>query len=1498
MKHLHLAALLTMWAATAQAQPVFFEDFESGVPGQMTQEYVTGVLDWNNDGGYIGAVQDPFVDGAQAAFFFFDDYTYDETALVTPVLDLSAGFFRLGFWHVQGMWAGDQNTLTVEVSTDGGTNWTTIDYFTGDVPLWTYREYNLGDYVTLTATTQVRFIGYISYGYAVGLDAISIFPPEATDAIGSAILSPVTGCGLGTESVSLVVTNDGTSDITTIDAGYSLDGAAAVTETFAVTIAPGDSDTLTFTQTVDVSVFGDYTVQAWSALSGDLDTSNDTVSITLTNVPAIVGLPYFNDFESGNAGWTSNGTNGDWQLGDPEGLIIDTAFSGVNAWVTNLTPNYNNDQVSYLTSPCFDLSATPIDPILSFAIAFDSEENYDGTWVEVSTDGGVSWTTVGNVGTGDNWYNVDYADVFNANVFNSFWGGMSNGTGEWMMTEHLLTGAAGSSSVRFRIAFNSDVSANLYNGFAIDDIRLEEQPPVNAEVYAVVSPVSGCGLGAAENVTVSVVNAGSTPIADIELLFTIDDQLPVSETFNVNLNPLDTATVTFAQTVDLSIAADYTITVWAVLPSDTDSGNDTVMVTVGNYPIITGLPYLIDFETGNGGWSSTGTNGIWELGDPIGAVIDTAHSGVNCWVTNLNTVNYADDQYSLLTSPCFDMSAVNLDPILRFAIAYNSETNYDGVWVEVSTDGGQNWSVVGTVGSGINWYNMLNADIFNGLVPGDFWGGNSNGTGEWIEVEHLLTGAAGSGDVKVRFTFSSDPSVSGYEGFAVDDISLEEQPAINAEVLNVVSPLSGCALSNSETLTVTVVNAGFDPITDLEVFYSVDGQTAQSETFTVNLNSLDTGVVTFTSTLDLSSLGAHGITVWAVLPNDGDLDNDTVSVQVWSYPLITSVPYFIDFENGDGGWTSEGTNGVWELGDPTGTIIDNAFSGTNCWATNLNTLLYQNQQLSYLTSPCFDLSSLTDDPLISFALQFNSETNWDGVWVEKSIDGGLTWSIVGNVGQGMNWYNTANAFNAVIPGPSWTGNSGTASEWVTAETMLSGVAGEASVKVRFIFSSDFSGNTWEGFALDDIFIYPQPQFDLVALGMPAPESGCDLGDETVKIKFWNKGLQTVQNFQVGYAVDGGAPVTQNCPLVVAHGDTAVFTFSTPADLSASGLHLIDVFTALQGDEYPNTDLSADNEVTNYANTPLAQTITTSEPVSGNIPAGTHSSIYFCGLPTALNGCFRINSVTIGSLPHAYPADMLIYLISPAGDTVALSLGNGGGVPNVNDVVFSDAAATSITTQVNGIAAGTYQPQQPLSDLYDGQDPNGAWTLYIEDTFFGDDGELQEWGISFLDNAPQPQLGSDIEMCVNYTDTITVTGGNFSSVLWSNGWSGNPVIFSGDDLGVGAHDISVIVDIAGCTGFSDTITVTVNECVGIEEADGAAISVYPNPSAGAVTIDVPAGVIASQVRITDATGRTVSNTAINGGPGRRSVEVSNLAKGVYMLVVEGEGILHTERLVVR
>ena len=198
----------------------------------------------------------------------------------------------------------------------------------------------------------------------------------------------------------------------------------------------------------------------------------------------------------------------------------------------------------------------------------------------------------------------------------------------------------------------------------------------------------------------------------------------------------------------------------------------------------------------------------------------TANSGINAWVTNINTDNYPNGMLSYLYSPCFDLSGITIDPILEFAIIFDGEFNYDAAWVEVSSDAGANWNLVGNVGEGENWF--TNDNFFN-LNIDQAWAGQSNGDISWVEAEHLLDGTAGSSDVIIRFGFSSDGSVNFFEGTAIDDISLTEQPQINGELISIDNPASGCSLSDTMDVTVTITNDGFVPMDSVVLSYIIDG---------------------------------------------------------------------------------------------------------------------------------------------------------------------------------------------------------------------------------------------------------------------------------------------------------------------------------------------------------------------------------------------------------------------------------------------------------------------------------------------------------------------------------------------------------------------------------------------------------------------------------------------------------------------------------------------------
>jgi subtilisin-like proprotein convertase family protein len=1504
MKYIYTLFIALATMTSANAQNFFFEDFDGcTIPTDWTNTAIVGDTAWvfgNNAGGSPGGS----VDGTCMAYLHDDDlgsaYPAVVADLVSPSIDLtSLDTALLQFDYI----FEDLGTSYFAVALWNGADWDTVFTENSDPGCFGFfptcgprsASISIADY--LIADFQIKFIFSDGNGWNwyVGLDNVAIYVPPTDDAVASSAVAPLTGCGLSaTETVSIVVYNNGQNDITDIEAGFQV-GGQTETETFTVSIGAAESDTLVFTATVDLSVPGEYDFTAWVSLDTDLDNLNDTISFSISSIPVIASLPYSEDFENGAGGWVSGGTLDPWELGDPETAFIDTANSGINAWVTNLDGTYENSTAAYVESPCFDFSNLVVDPVLRLAFIANSEVGWDGTWIEVSTDAGSTWNTVGNVGEGTNWYTNE--DEHGANFDEDWWDSPFGAANEWTTATHLIDGAAGSGSVKIRVFFISDGSINAgYEGFAFDDIEIFEQPSINAGVTEILSPITGCGLGT-ELVTVVIENFGDADLVDFDVAYEIEGLGVVTETISDTLFAASVDTFTFTVPVDLSVIGDYDLGAWTAVIGDGDTTNDSIFSVVTSIPVVSSLPYLIDFESGSNGWYSTGINGNWELGDPEGIIIDTANSGVNAWATNLDSLNYANGQLSYLTSPCFDLSSLVIDPILEFAFISNTEIGWDGMWVEVSTDAGATWSTVGNFDEGTNWYN--NEDEHGVNFDEDWWDGTT--TGGWIVAEHLLDGVAGSSDVIVRFVFSSDLSVNNYEGFAIDDISLTEQPPINASVFEITSPVSACGLTDSEVVSATITNLGSIDLDSLVVSYSFNNGPIVTEVFNDTVNPTNSFSVDFAQLIDLSVPGDYELTVWVTAVGEGDASNDTLTVQITSVPTISSLPYEEDFENGTGGWRSVGLVAQWELGDPEGTLIDTAFSGVNAWATNLNTFNYENGEISMLMSPCLDFSNLTEDPVMSFAIQYDSETNWDGTWLEVSTNGGASWTVVGNLGEGENWYTSNNFFNAIIP-QGWTGQSGQAGEWVIAEHILDGVAGSADVQVRFIFSSDASVNFFEGFAIDDISIFAQPQLDLVALSIDAPSSGCSLGEESVTMTFWNKGLQTVSGFELGFIVDAGIPQYETYTGSVANGDTVTYTFASElADLSIPGIHTVDVFTALMGDERLSSDSVFGHIVLNNGSvTPLSQT---EEPIgavlSSTIPQGTTSKLFFCGLPTALDGCFEIVSLSIDSLSHTWLADLDIYLISPEGDSLEISTGNGGSGDNMYNVVFTDSVSTSIATQTAGILPGYYTIEDTagFAALYNGQDPNGPWTLWIDDNVGGDDGQLISWTLTFRDNSPQPQLAySDTSICL--TQVLTVETGEFDSYLWSTGNNSQEIDLFGNILGLGTHEIYVTVDQDGCTGVSNSFILTVDACAGIDELDGLTIDVYPNPTTGNIVLDIVGDSDGFAVSVTDMNGKSVHTETIGKITTgiRSSIDLSQVANGIYFLRLDDGNSFTTRKLI--
>jgi gliding motility-associated-like protein len=193
--------------------------------------------------------------------------------------------------------------------------------------------------------------------------------------------------------------------------------------------------------------------------------------LSLDTNAQITSYPYFEDFESGDGGWVAdNTTNGTWALGAPTGAIINSAASGTNAWVTNLSGTYNTSENSWVTSPVFDLSSLAA-PSIELSIWYDAENSWDGAVLQSSIDAGASWQNVGAMGDPNNWYNDGTINGNPGGQQEGWTGTGTSGTNAWVIARHALVGLGGESNVILRVAFGSDTSV-VDEGFAFDDINI------------------------------------------------------------------------------------------------------------------------------------------------------------------------------------------------------------------------------------------------------------------------------------------------------------------------------------------------------------------------------------------------------------------------------------------------------------------------------------------------------------------------------------------------------------------------------------------------------------------------------------------------------------------------------------------------------------------------------------------------------------------------------------------------------------------------------------------------------------------------------------------------------------------------------------------------------------------------------------------------------------------------------------------------------------------
>jgi len=145
------------------------------------------------------------------------------------------------------------------------------------------------------------------------------------------------------------------------------------------------------------------------------------------------------DVESGNIGWTAQ---------SPWAITTTASHSPTHSWTDSPSGSYGNNVDTSLTSPLVDLTDS-VGVELSFWHRYQTEATYDFCHVEVSSDGGASWTELASYdGSQPGWQQVTLA----------------------------VPGLDGASAARVRFRLTSDFSVTA-DGCYVDDVLLRAAFP-------------------------------------------------------------------------------------------------------------------------------------------------------------------------------------------------------------------------------------------------------------------------------------------------------------------------------------------------------------------------------------------------------------------------------------------------------------------------------------------------------------------------------------------------------------------------------------------------------------------------------------------------------------------------------------------------------------------------------------------------------------------------------------------------------------------------------------------------------------------------------------------------------------------------------------------------------------------------------------------------------------------------------------------------------------
>jgi hypothetical protein len=595
--------------------------------------------------------------------------------------------------------------------------------------------------------------------------------------------------------------------------------------------------------------------------------------------------------------------------------------------------------------------------------------------------------------------------------------------------------AARSNGFPFRPA---SISCGFNNDLAIIEIVSPHSGRINTSIQ----------LTNSEEVRILIKNYGTNPISNPQICYKLDNLDSVCINTTLNLAPDESDTVSLGNLSSLENIGTYKLKAWIKPPDDNPANNffEVIIKHLPHEPLT--LPYFQDFEidtaydlasntyvlTGLEEYDFYTTKNQGRLG--IALIDKYAVEGFGAVTMDSYLSQTENTNYLTLNLNLEDYQDANIYLDLSFLNHGNPNEGNDKVWVR----GADN----------MPWLEVLK------------WGEKTDGAGFYTKLKAInLTrvlknnGQDYSSSFQIRFGQQGTGAATDFfqvEGISLDNIAVYEA-GDDIELAKVTFPDEVCK-GLQVPLQIELINHSYQNIVNLPVTFEFKGSVFQE--IIPNLSALDTIIYTFSSQPDLTVGGLYELKVY--LNNSTDLyqNNDSIRQMVAVSEIVYSLPNYIDFES-NAQFISTGVNNNWEWGIPKNAIISSSAEGDRAWVTGLFKN-YLNEQVSYLYTPCYDLSGIEDSIQIAFNLILQIERNYDFLSIEYTDDG-LNWNRLGTNGSGFNW------FNALPVNSFWDRN---VNRWKATTNYLkrSAINGNGILSFRFVFFSDLAA-TFEGAGIDD-----------------------------------------------------------------------------------------------------------------------------------------------------------------------------------------------------------------------------------------------------------------------------------------------------------------------------------------------------------------------------------------------------------------------------------------------